>query len=100
MANEHPSTYDDFQKFGHTGEYTTVWTIVGNTTEYFTGSKYGAGAVIREGSWDGNILLSNGGQISGSALTEGTIYPFSVRTVTGVSPGSGSLYVLRKNPKL
>ena len=53
MANEHPSAYDDFQKFGHTGEYTTVWSVAGDTAEYFTGSKYGAGAVLREGGWDG-----------------------------------------------
>ena len=100
MANEHPSAYDDFQKFGHTGEYTTVWSVAGDTAEYFTGSKYGAGAVLREGGWDGNILLSNGGSISGSALTAGTIYPFSVRTVSGGSAGTAVLYVLRKNPKI
>ncbi len=100
MANEHPSDYDDFQKFGHTGAYTAVWSVAGNAVADFTGSQYGAGGVLREGGWDGNILLSNGGQISGSALTAGTIYPFSVRKVSGGSAGTAVLYVLRKNPKL
>ena len=80
--NVFPAEYDQFQKFGQPGVFGA------------------AGAVLREGGWDGNIEFGESGTISGSALTPGTIYPFSVRKVSGGSAGTSVLYVLKRNPKL
>ncbi|MBC8422074.1 MAG: hypothetical protein H8E03_01485 [Pelagibacteraceae bacterium] len=98
--NVFPAEYDQFQKFGQPGVFGAAWTVTGNEIIEFTGSKYGAGAVLREGGWDGNIEFGESGTISGSALTPGTIYPFSVRKVSGGSAGTSVLYVLKRNPKL
>jgi len=51
------------------------------------------GAVMKVGSYDGTISLSDGGTVVGTALTAGIVYPLSVSKVSGGT--GGSIYVFK-----
>jgi hypothetical protein len=82
---------NDFVRIGHPGKYHRVITPSGSA--YFTGSDYGAGAVITYGSAAGTAYLSNGGSIDLSKLAKGYIHELSISYVTGAA----DVYVLIRN---
>ena len=84
---------DEFNKFGHPGNLKSVTKVNGGETLHCTGSMYGVGAVVKFGSYDGFISLSDGGVVSGSEINAGVVYPFSVSKVSGGS--AGSIYVFK-----
>jgi hypothetical protein len=95
--NVHPTDYDQFQKFGHPGKYSAL-KIVNNGTGSFTGSDYGAGAlIVGESSATGHADLSGGGRVNLAHLTVGTQYDFSL---TEVACNAKTVYVLKRNPKI
>ena len=95
--SDHPSDYTQFQKFGHPGKYKGV-SVINNATGSFTGSKYGAGAlIVGEASTTGHADLSDGGRINLAHLTVGIQYDFSVKEV---ACNAKAVYVLVRNPKL
>lgn len=65
---------------------------VSNATVYFTGSNYGAGAIMLTATTNGTASLTGGGTINLSLLSADTIYEFSV---IDVKEDSGNVvYVL------
>jgi hypothetical protein len=84
---------DEFNKFGHPGNLKSVTSVAGGDSLHCTGSMYGVGAVMKVGSYDGTIHLSDGGSVAGTALTAGVVYNFSVLDITGGT--AGSLYVFK-----
>ena len=83
------------KQFGHPGGlHTTIQTgTTGSAILYLTGSEYGYGAVITQGSFDGYIQLTGGGVVSGSILTDGVVYPLSVGSITPNT--TGSIYIFK-----
>ena len=95
--NVHLTDYDQFQKFGHPGKYSAL-KIVNNGTGSFTGSDYGAGAlIVGESSATGHADLSGGGRVNLAHLTVGVQYDFSL---TEVACNAKTVYVLKRNPKI
>ena len=84
---------EEFNKFGHPGNLKSVTSVSGGATLHCTGSMYGVGAVMKVGSYDGTIGLSDGGSVAGTALTAGVVYNLSVSKVSGGS--AGSIYVFK-----
>ena len=96
MANMHdtPSDYSDFQKKGHPGRFYAVETVADGMTAY-TGSNYGASAVIVKTHGSAVLHLAGGGQIPAANLTAGVVYDFSISKITAAS--SAVIYVLKKH---
>lgn len=86
----------EFSKFGHPGNLKSTTSVSGGSTLICTGSMYGVGAVMKVGSYNGTITLSDGGTVSGTHLTAGTIYNFSVSEVAGGDTGSIYLFKTQK----
>jgi hypothetical protein len=82
---------NDFVRLGHPGKFHKV--IAPTGTAYFTGSNFGAGAVITFGSAAGTAYLSNGGSINLAVLAKGHIHELSIDYVTGAA----DVYVLIRN---
>lgn len=89
--NKTPENTDQFDIYGHPGKF--FKSIAASGTVWFTGSNFGAGAVLPGASATGLIYLSNGGIISASVLAEGHIHELSVEHVEGAT----DLYVLIRN---
>jgi hypothetical protein len=85
------TTYNDFARLGHPGKFNV--SLQPSGTVYFTGSYYGAGAVITYGSAAGTAYLSNGGTIDLSVLAKGYVHELSISHVTGAT----DIYVLIRN---
>ena len=68
------------------------------TNSSFTGSDYGAGAlIVGESSATGHADLSGGGRVNLAHLTVGVQYDFSL---TEVACNAKTVYVLKRNPKI
>lgn len=89
--NKTPENANPFDSFGHPGKFHKSILATGNV--WFTGSNFGAGAVITSGSATGTIYLSNGGTINAAILATGQIHEFSVEHVENAA----NLYVLIRN---
>lgn len=72
-------SYNDFDRLGHPGKF--FKSIAASGTVYFTGSNYGAGAVLPLSSAAGTAYLSGGGSINMAELTAGYIHELSVEHV-------------------
>ena len=83
----------EFNKFGHPGNLKSSTSDNGGSELICTGSMYGVGAVMKVGSYDGTISLSDGGSVSGAHLTAGVVYNLSVYGVSGGT--SGSIYLFK-----
>ena len=96
MANMHdsPSDYSDFQKKGYPGTYISASAVADGMTAY-TGSNYGASAVIVKTHGSAVFHLADGGEISASLLTAGVVYDFSLREIRSAS--SAVIFVLKKH---
>jgi len=93
-SNMKGKSEDDFTRLGHPGKWLKSVACTGTSVEFnFTGSNYGAGAIIIVTPGQ-TIHLSNGGTIPGSALSILNIHEMSISKV--VSTG-GSAYVLTRN---
>ena len=86
----------EFNKFGHPGNLKSSTLVSGGSELICTGSEYGVGAVMKVGSYDGTISLSDGGTVSGAHLTAGVVYNLSVSKVSGGSAGSIYLFKTQK----
>ena len=91
---------NDFNRVGHPGKY---WKMTGHAggIQAFTGSFYGAGAIIVTGSGyttSDFVQFSGGGSASLLALGRSTtdIYEFSISQVS-MSAESDTVYVLHTN---
>lgn len=72
-------TYSDFNRLGHPGKF--FKSIVGTGSLYFTGSNYGAGAILPMTGATGTAFLSGGGTIDMSKLAVGYIHELSVEHI-------------------
>lgn len=81
---------DDFQRLGHPGKWVRSITVTADT--FFTGSNYGAGALIVSGA-TGTVELTGGGTVDIAALPAG-LTELSIDNIT--SP-TGTIYVLIRN---
>jgi|TARA_R100000231_G_scaffold112316_1_gene83275 hypothetical protein len=92
--------YTDFKRLGHPGKYQGVVQCAKNTITDFTGSNYGAGAIILHGDAihaDTSITFSGGGTINGGQLTAGELYEFSIARVATPNVGAASASVFIRN---
>lgn len=88
------SYQDDFDRLGHPGKWERSISVTG--TSNFTGSDYGAGAIIKVSGATGTITLSGGGTIAIADLPVG-LTELSIDNIT--SP-SGTIYVLIRNQRV
>lgn len=82
---------NQFDLSGHPGKFFKSIPATGSL--WFTGSNYGAGAVLPGPSAAGTIYLSRGGTIDAGDLAPGHIHELSVEHVEGAS----DFYVLIRN---
>ena len=96
MSDMHdsPSDYSDFQKKGYPGTYISSSTVADGMTAY-TGSNYGASAVIVKTHGSAVFHLASGGTIPAANLTAGIVYDLSISKITAAS--SATIYVLTKH---
>ena len=96
MANMHdsPSEYDEFKTKGYPGKYIRSQTVADGITVY-SGSNFGASAVIVKTHGGSVFHLADGGAISASLLTAGVVYDFSLREIRSAS--SAVIFVLKKH---
>jgi hypothetical protein len=85
------SQANDFERKGHPGKWLKTITVSG--TVWFTGSNYGAGAVIPFGSAAGTAYLSGGGSIDLSKLAKTYIHELSIERIES----GADCYVLIRN---
>lgn len=85
------ASYDDFNRLGHPGRF--FRSIQPTGSFYFTGSNYGAGAILPLTSAAGTAYLSGGGTIDMSKLAGGHIHELSVEHVEDAA----HVYVLIRN---
>lgn len=76
-------TYNDFSRLGHPGKFFKSVSVSGSS--FFTGSNYGAGAILPLSGSIGTAYLSGGGSIDMSKLAAGYIHELSVESVTGAN---------------
>ena len=95
MADMHnsPTEYDEFKTKGYPGKYIRSQTVSNGITVY-TGSNYGASAVIVKTHGSAVFHLADGGQIPAANLTAGVVYDLSISKITAAS--SAVIYVLKK----
>lgn len=86
---------DDFERRGHTGKFIKVIQLNAGQAAYFTGSNYGAGAVIVATASTGYYTLSAGGTGSLAHLSTTNIHELGVSYVNVAS--GGPVYVLLRN---
>jgi hypothetical protein len=90
------SQVSDFERLGHPGKFHKSITCVSGTTTYFTGSNYGAGALIIPNGSTGTASLSLGGDISLGALASSAPYIWEL-SLNSVKVDGGTVYVLIRN---
>jgi hypothetical protein len=76
-------TNNDFNRKGHPGKFYKSISVSGSA--FFTGSNYGAGAILPMSGSIGTAFLSGGGSIDMSKLTAGYIHELSVASVSGAN---------------
>lgn len=81
-----------FEHIGHPGKYVSMTTVPDGQTDY-TGSGYGAAAVIVKTHGSAVFHLSGGGSIAATNLTAGILYPLSLKKITAAS--SATIFVLK-----
>ena len=73
----------DFTRLGHPGKFFKSISVSGSS--FFTGSDYGAGAILPLSGSIGTAYLSGGGSIDISKLTAGYIHELSVSHVVSAN---------------
>ena len=94
--NQHAtqSNLNTFDLYGHPGKFHK--SIAASGTVWFTGSNFGAGAVLPGTASAGTIYLTNGGTLDASYLASGHLHELSVEHVEGAS----GFYVLIRNQRI
>lgn len=87
-------TSNQIESLGHPGKYYGTISVSAGSQYDCTGSNFGIGAVLKSGSYNGDIYLTGGGFIHGENLTSGQLYELSVLKVSGGSVGG--IYLIRK----
>lgn len=83
----HPYDYpaseaNEFERKGHPGKWLKSVSVTGGASLEFTGSNYGAGAILTTSeSATGTIYLSEGGTVSAASLTHGYIHELSIKKI-------------------
>lgn len=90
-GSKHP---DPFRRLGHPGKWYASIPVASGTT-VFTGSLFGAGAIVAPTGTTGTIELSGGGTVPVASVAGLGIQEFSIRSVTLAA--GGPIYVLLKN---
>jgi hypothetical protein len=92
------SQADDFDRKGHPGRFLkSIACTVGTTN--FTGSNFGAGAIIIPNGTTGTASLSGGGEVSLGVLANSGPYIWEL-SLSKVKIDGGTAYVLIKNTKI
>ena len=81
-----------FEHIGHPGKYVSSVGVADGQTDY-TGSNYGAAAVIVKTHGSAVFHLSGGGEVAATNLTAGVLYPLSLKKITAAS--SATIFVLK-----
>ena len=92
-----PDSYSQFNKLGIQGKYHSAVEVATTTTQSFTGSFYGAAAILLGNGADNaatKIFVSGGGVIAGTDLSTETIYDIAPEKVQSTG---GTIYVLRRS---
>lgn len=85
------SSASEFERKGHPGKWLKTITVSG--TVWFTGSNYGAGAIIPFSSAAGTAYLSGGGSINIGNLAKTYMHELSIERIEG----GADCYVLIRN---
>ncbi len=85
------SQANDFERKGHPGKWLKSIAVSG--TVWFTGSNYGAGAIIPYSSAAGTAYLTGGGSINIGNLPKTTLTELSIEHIEG----GADAYVLIRN---
>jgi len=85
------SSASEFDRKGHPGKWLKTITVSG--TVWFTGSNYGAGAIIPFSSAAGTAYLSGGGSINIGNLAKTYMHELSIERIEG----GADCYVLIRN---
>ena len=81
-----------FENIGHPGKYLNSEAVADGQTD-FTGSNYGAAAVIVKTHGAAVFHLTGGGSIPAENLAGGVLYPLSLKQISAAS--SAVIYVLK-----
>jgi hypothetical protein len=87
------SQANDFERLGHPGKWLKSISVSGSSTIWFTGSNYGAGAIIPYSSAAGTVYLTGGGSINISNLPKTHLTELSIQHIEG----GNDCYVLIRN---
>ena len=80
--NYPPSEANEFERKGHPGKWLKSISVTGSASIEFTGSNYGAGAILTTNqSATGTIYLSEGGTVTVASLTHGHIHELSIKKI-------------------
>ena len=85
------SQANEFERKGHPGKWLKSIAVSG--TVWFTGSNYGAGAIIPYSSAAGTAYLTGGGSINIGTLAKTYIHELSIEHIEG----GADVYVLIRN---
>lgn len=95
MSLQQSERPNDFAKLGHPGKWYKSIPYGASSTLNFTGSNFGVGAIIMTNTSNTLIHLSDGGNISGSALNANEIHELSIKKIETGASAAG--YVLIRN---
>jgi hypothetical protein len=82
---------NEFDYKGHPGKFHRVISPSGNV--WFTGSNFGAGAILPASGAAGTVFLTNGGSLNASLLAPGHIHELSIERVESAA----NIYILIRN---
>ena len=92
-----PDSYSQFNKLGIPGKYHSAVEVATTTTQSFTGSFYGAAAILLGTGADNaatKIFVAGGGVIAGTDLSTETIYDIAPEQVQSTG---GTIFVLKRS---
>lgn len=87
------SQANEFERKGHPGKWLKSIAVEGTVTVWFTGSNYGAGAIIPHNSAAGTVYLTGGGSIEIGNLPKTELTELSIERIEG----GDDCYVLIRN---
>jgi len=90
------SSNSQFERLGFPGKYHSAIAVATTTTQSFTGSEYGAAAILLGNGADNaatKIFVAGGGVIAGPDLSTETIYDITPKQVQSTG---GTIYVFKR----
>lgn len=95
-GNWRTGSNSQFQRLGFPGKYHSAVAVATTATQSFTGSEYGAAAILLGNGADSaatKIFVAGGGVIAGTDLSSETIYDISPEQVQSTG---GTIYVFKR----